>query len=175
VTRRLDGLVSAQAGRCPDAIALVMGAERLTYAELEERSNRLANLLATEGLRPGDRVALFTPKSPLAIVGMLATLKAGAAYVPIDAASPAPRVARVLDACRPRFALVSSGTAAQHSGGQDDLHGGHKLGWSRGSLQRLRGDPGMVCQEYAQRKNRNQAEKGIIRHRRSGSVERDGR
>ncbi len=104
--RRLERLVSAQAERRPDAVAIV-GSEQLTYGALEELSSRLANLLVAEGCAPGDRVALFTPKSPLAIVGMLATLKAGAAYVPIDAASPAQRVARVLNACTPRFALLA--------------------------------------------------------------------
>ncbi len=114
--RRLDGLVSAQADLRPGATAIVMGAERLTYAAVEELSNRLANLLLAEGCAPGDRVALFTPKTPLAIVGMLATLKANAAYVPIDPASPAQRVARVLSACRPRFALLARESAAQLDG-----------------------------------------------------------
>jgi len=111
--RRLDLLVSAQAEKRPDAVALVMGAERLTYGALEEQSNRLANVLLAAGCKPGDRIALFTPKSPLAIVGMLATLKAGAAYVPVDSSSPAQRVARVLNACRPRFALVAPPCVAQ--------------------------------------------------------------
>jgi amino acid adenylation domain-containing protein len=106
MTRRLELLVSAQAERRPDATALVMGAERMTYGAVEETSNRLANLLLAEGLGPGDRIALFAPKCPLAIVGMLATLKAGGAYVPIDTASPPSRVARILRACRPRFALL---------------------------------------------------------------------
>jgi amino acid adenylation domain-containing protein len=112
VTTRLELLVSAQAERRPGAIALVMGAERLTYGAVEETSNRLANLLVAEGLDPGDRVALFLPKCPLAVVGMLGTLKAGGTYVPIDAASPAPRVARILRACRPRFALLHRDAAA---------------------------------------------------------------
>jgi amino acid adenylation domain-containing protein len=113
VTRRLEGLVSAQAERRPDAIALVMGDQRVTYGELEERSNRLANLMLAAGCEPGDRVALFTPKCPRAIVGMLATLKAGAAYVPVDAASPPQRVARVLGACSPKFALLARESLGQ--------------------------------------------------------------
>jgi amino acid adenylation domain-containing protein len=104
--RRLELLVSAQAERRPGATALVLGAERMTYGALEETSNRLANLLLAEGLEAGDRVALFVPKCPLAIAGMLATLKAGGTYVPIDTASPAARTARILKACRPRFALL---------------------------------------------------------------------
>jgi len=116
VTRRLERHFSEQAERRPDAVAIVMGNERLTYGAVEELSSRLANLLRSDGCEPGDRVALFTPKSPLAIVGMLATLKAGAAYVPIDAASPAQRVARVLNACTPRFALLARECASQLDG-----------------------------------------------------------
>ena len=54
-----------------------MGDERLTYAELEERSNQLARLLKESGCKRGDRVCLFVPKNPAAIVAMLGTLKAG--------------------------------------------------------------------------------------------------
>jgi acyl-CoA synthetase (AMP-forming)/AMP-acid ligase II len=74
----------------PSKVALVMGDDRVTYGELECDSNRLARLLIDQGCRPGDRVCLFTPKSLAAIVAMHATLKAGAAYVPIDPQSPAP-------------------------------------------------------------------------------------
>jgi non-ribosomal peptide synthetase component F len=116
MTRRLEDHVSNQAARRPEAVAIVKGNDRLTYGQVEELSNRLANLLVAEGCEPGDRVALFTPKTPLAIVSMLATLKAGAAYVPIDPASPAQRVARVLNACTPRFALLARECAAQLDG-----------------------------------------------------------
>jgi amino acid adenylation domain-containing protein len=92
-------------------VALVMGDEHLTYGEFEAESNRLARLLVEDGCRPGDRVCLFTPKSPSAIVAMHAILKAGAAYVPIDPASPAPRIAKIVDAAEPRLVLVASGAA----------------------------------------------------------------
>jgi amino acid adenylation domain-containing protein len=123
VTRRLESLVSAQADQRPGATALVMGEERLTYAALDELSSRLANLLVAEGCEPGDRVALFAPKSPLTIAGMLATLKAGGAYVPIDAASPAPRVARIVRACRPKFALLAPSAAALLDGALAEAEG----------------------------------------------------
>src|SRR5262245_21568544 len=106
--RRLETLVSEQAERRPDATAVVMDNERMTYGELEERSNRMANVLADAGCKRGDRVALFMRKVPLTIVAILATLKAGAAYVPIDLSSPPRRVARVITACRPRFAAVTT-------------------------------------------------------------------
>jgi amino acid adenylation domain-containing protein len=106
VTPLLQETVAAQAARRPDATALVMGESRMTYAELEERSSRLAHLLLEQGCRPGDRICLFVPKTPEAIVGMIAVLKARCAYVPIDLASPAPRVRMIVDAAQPRLALA---------------------------------------------------------------------
>jgi len=106
VTPLLQETVAAQAARRPDATALVMGEWKLTYGELEERSNRLAQLLVEEGCRPGDRICLFVPKKPEAIIGMLAALKARCSYVPIDLASPAPRVQMIVDAAQPRLALA---------------------------------------------------------------------
>lgn len=111
-------------------VALVMGDERLTYGELEAESNRLARLLVEDSCRPGDRVCLFTSKSPSAIVAMHAILKAGAAYVPIDPASPAPRIAKIVDAADPRLVLVASGAA----GLVDDLVASGRLTARIGSL-----------------------------------------
>jgi non-ribosomal peptide synthetase component F len=93
-------------------VALVMGDERMTYGDLEAESSRLAHLLIDDGCRPGDRICLFTAKSPAAIVAMHAILKAGAAYVPIDPASPAPRIAKIVDAADPRLVLAASGAAS---------------------------------------------------------------
>jgi amino acid adenylation domain-containing protein len=106
MTGLLQDYVTEQADRRGDAVALVMAGEELQYAELELASNRLAHLLQAVGCRPGDRVCLLAEKSPQTIVGMLAALKAGCAYVPIDTASPAPRVGRVVRAADP--AAVSS-------------------------------------------------------------------
>jgi amino acid adenylation domain-containing protein len=104
--RLLQDTVSRQAERRPDALAVAMGDERLTYGELEAESNRLARLLVESGCEPGDRVCLFAPKCPAAIVGMLATLKARCAYVPIDTASPAPRVAMIVESAEPKLILA---------------------------------------------------------------------
>jgi amino acid adenylation domain-containing protein len=104
--RLLQNRVSAQADRTPDATALVMKNQSLTYEQLETASNRLAHLLVMLGCRPGDRVCLFQPKGIDAVIGMLATLKAGAAYVPIDLDSPAARARRVVAACEPAVVLV---------------------------------------------------------------------
>ena len=88
-----------------------MGDERLSYRELEERSNQLARLLVDSGCERGDRVCLFVPKCPAAIVAMLGTLKADCVYVPIDVASPAPRVRMIVEAADPRMALVMRSAA----------------------------------------------------------------
>jgi amino acid adenylation domain-containing protein len=96
MSARLEHEVSAQAQARPERVAVVCRGERLTYGELEALSNRLARALRAAGCGSGERVALYLPKSPLAIAAMLGALKAGAAYVPMDPDSPAPRQARVL-------------------------------------------------------------------------------
>lgn len=84
-----------------------MGEERLRYEELEHRANRLARLLVESGVRPGDRVCLLQPKAPAAIVSMLAVLKAGAIYVPLDTSNPVARVTRIVTAADPRLLLAT--------------------------------------------------------------------
>jgi len=96
-----------------DAVALAMGDERMTYAELAQLSDRLAAQLIAAGCAPGDRVGLLVPKCPLAIVAMHAVLKAGAVYVPLDAESPAQRLARIVEAAQPRLLLAMPEAAAR--------------------------------------------------------------
>jgi amino acid adenylation domain-containing protein len=107
----LQDHVTRQAEARGGSGALVHGDVRLTYAELEGSSNRLARMLSDAGVVPGDRVALCTPKTPAAVVGMLGVLKAGAAYVPIDTASPAPRVARIVESAEPALVLAAADAA----------------------------------------------------------------
>jgi len=110
MVRALQDYVTRQAERRPEAVAVVHGDQRVTYGELERRANRLARLLRKHGER-GDRIGLLLPKSPAAIVGMLATLKAGAIYVPLDPESPAARLEKILRAaeCRHLLAAASAG------------------------------------------------------------------
>jgi amino acid adenylation domain-containing protein len=112
VISRLEELAAQQAERRPEGVAVVMGDERMTYGDLETESNRLARLLIDMGLTWGDRVCLFLPKSPAAIVAMHATLKAGALYVPIDLASPGPRAAKIVAAAEPRILLADRSAAS---------------------------------------------------------------
>ena len=102
-----DYLVRQAEGR-PDATALVMGDERVSYRELEARSNQLARQLRASGCEPGDRICLFLPKTPDAILAMVSVLKAGCVYVPIDLESPALRISKIVEATKPRAIVVAS-------------------------------------------------------------------
>jgi len=84
-------LFAAQVARTPEAVALSCEGQSLTYREVEEAANRLAHLLAGQGAGPGECVALLLERSAEAIVAILAVLKTGAAYLPIDPALPAAR------------------------------------------------------------------------------------
>ena len=103
----LQAAITAQAERHSEAVAVSLGEERLTYGELEAESNRLARLLRAGGVARGDRVSLLLPKSPAAVVAILAVLKADAIYVPLDLSSPASRVATMIGACGSRWILAS--------------------------------------------------------------------
>ena len=86
-----------QAARWPDNVALVHEGTRLSYRELNERANRLATYLCRLGVRTGDLVGLFVERSPDMVVSILAVLKAGAAYVPMDTSNPPARTEHILE------------------------------------------------------------------------------
>ena len=88
----IPALFTAQVARTPTAVALVCGECSWTYREVEEAANRLAHLLTGQGAGPGQCVALLFTRSAEAIVAMVAVLKTGAAYLPIDPALPAARI-----------------------------------------------------------------------------------
>ncbi|MFE3323199.1 amino acid adenylation domain-containing protein, partial [Nocardia sp. NPDC059195] len=89
-------LFAAQAERTPDAVAMVFEQQKWTYRELDGASSRFARLLIDRGIGQGDVVALMLPRSADAIVSILAVLKAGAAYLPIDVHHPDERVGFML-------------------------------------------------------------------------------
>src|SRR6266699_2821530 len=111
MTSRLQQWVTEQAERRPDATAVVMGADRLTYGQLDALSDQLARTLRAAGCGRGDRVCFLLPKSPLAIVSMLGILKADGIYIPVDPSSPAPRVAKIVRSGEPRVILAGSRAA----------------------------------------------------------------
>ena len=82
----LHQLIEAQAGRTPDRAAVVFEQQMLTYADLDRRGDRLARHLKELGAGPDVPVGLFVERSLEMVVGILGVLKAGAAYLPIDAA-----------------------------------------------------------------------------------------
>ena len=100
---------AAQVARTPEAVAVTFDGRSMTYRELEEAANRLAHLLAAHGVGPGQCVALLLERSAEAIVAMLAVLKAGAAYLAIDAGLPAARIGFMLDDAAPTAAITSTG------------------------------------------------------------------
>ncbi|CRZ14438.1 non-ribosomal peptide synthetase PstA [Mycolicibacterium neworleansense] len=109
-------LFAAQVSRAPESVALVCGDHSLTYRELDESANRLAHLLVSHGVGPGERVALMFPRSAEAIVAILAVLKAGAAYLPIDPALPETRVEFMLTDSAPIAAVTTAELADRFAG-----------------------------------------------------------
>jgi amino acid adenylation domain-containing protein len=91
-------------------VAAVMDDRSLTYAELDDKSDRLARWLGEAGCRPGDRVCLLAPKSLGSIIGIIAALKAGCAYVPLDAGGPLARTRKMVDAVEPVAILATERT-----------------------------------------------------------------
>ncbi|MGV3720453.1 MAG: amino acid adenylation domain-containing protein, partial [Actinomycetota bacterium] len=85
-------LFEEQARRTPDAAAVLDGKGAVSYAELNERANRLARWLEAEGAAPGDVVGVFLERSPELVAVLLAVLKLGAAYLPLDLSSPPERL-----------------------------------------------------------------------------------
>jgi amino acid adenylation domain-containing protein len=93
------------AGSDPERVAVFDGDRQLTYGELEIRANRLAHALLDLGVRRGDRLGLYLDKSPESLVGIYGSLKAGAAYVPLDPQAPQARVAYIAADCGIRVLL----------------------------------------------------------------------
>ncbi len=111
-------LFAAQVARTPEAVAVTFEGRSMTYRELEEAANRLAHLLAAQGVGAGQCVALLLERSAEAIVAMLAVLKTGAAYLPIDPVMPAARIGFMLDDAAPMVAITTAGLA-ERLGGHD--------------------------------------------------------
>ncbi|MBC2639600.1 MULTISPECIES: non-ribosomal peptide synthetase [unclassified Rhodococcus (in: high G+C Gram-positive bacteria)] len=107
----LGALFAARAERSPDAVAVVSGDERLSYGELDARSNRLARRLLSMGAGPEATVAVALPRSAGLIVALVAVVRTGAAYLPIDADHPGERSALVLDDALPVCVLATGGAA----------------------------------------------------------------
>ncbi|MEW2165596.1 non-ribosomal peptide synthase/polyketide synthase [Streptomyces sp. NPDC007084] len=116
VTAPQDTLPEAfarQAALTPAAPAVRHGADLLTYRELDERANRLARLLVDAGAGPERYVALALPRTADLVVALLAVLKSGAAYLPVDPGHPAERIAFLFEDVRPLAVVTATATAGR--------------------------------------------------------------
>ena len=109
-------LFSAQVDRVPEAVAVTFEGRSTTYRELDEAANRLAHTLTEHGAGPGQCVALLFNRSPQAIIAMLAVLKTGAAYLPIDPMHPRARIEFMLADATPIAVLTTSELRARLDG-----------------------------------------------------------
>ena len=100
--------IDQQAAASPHQIAVNSGAEKITYRDLRDRSNRLARRLQSFGAEPGGRVAILLDRSVDLVVSSLAVWKSGCAYVPVDPQYPQARIASMLEDCRPKVIITTT-------------------------------------------------------------------
>ncbi|HEX3657462.1 MAG TPA: Pls/PosA family non-ribosomal peptide synthetase [Pirellulales bacterium] len=112
----LHELFELQAARRPQQVAVVCGQQQMTYAELDQAANRLAALLSERGIVSGDRVGLLLPRSADVYVTILAILKIGAAYVPLDPDYPAERIGYILGDCGAKGVVTDSSLVDKTAG-----------------------------------------------------------
>lgn len=105
-TATVPDLFEAQVKRTPNAIAVVGEKDRLTYAELDQRAERVAAQLRAAGVQHDERVGLFLRRTPQLLVGILGVLKSGAGYVPLDPAYPADRLATIVGDAQVKLLLT---------------------------------------------------------------------
>ncbi|MCV7079446.1 amino acid adenylation domain-containing protein [Mycobacterium szulgai] len=112
----IPAALAAQAKRTPQAVALRFAGRSMTYRQFDAAANQLAHLLISQGVRTGSRVALLFARSANMVVAMAAVLKTGAAYLPIDPALPAARIALMLHDAAPAAALTTAELRARLEG-----------------------------------------------------------
>ncbi|MEU0052605.1 amino acid adenylation domain-containing protein [Streptomyces sp. NPDC006309] len=117
VTATLTDLFERQARAWPRRVAVSYEDDRLTYAELDARANRLARLLAERGAGPGRVVALALHRGPRLLPALLAVLKTGAAYLPLDPGHPAQRLRLVMDDAAPVLLVTENDLAPRFTDG----------------------------------------------------------
>lgn len=108
MAKLLDEFLTNAASRFPDRPAVRFRKTQLSYAELERLSNQVAHTLISQGIKRGDRVALYMDKSAASIVALYGVLKVGAAYVPIDPLAPPRRASYILENCATK-GLITTG------------------------------------------------------------------
>ncbi len=109
----LPRMFEAQVARTPHATAVVFRGESVSYRELNSHANRLANLLIERGVKRGDLVGVLMDRSVEMVISLYGTLKAGAAYVPMDPAYPAHRLAIMAEDAQPKVILTEASRVGQ--------------------------------------------------------------
>ncbi|WP_214086504.1 non-ribosomal peptide synthetase [Photorhabdus heterorhabditis] len=109
-------LFEQQVAASPDATALIFSGEKLSYAQLNRQANQLAHYLIMNGVVPDSLVALCVERSPAMIIGLLAILKAGGGYVPLDPDYPSERLSYILEDAKPVLVLhdIAGGAALKN-------------------------------------------------------------
>ena len=115
----LHRVFEAQADRTPDAIAVVLGYERLTYSELDARANQLAHYLQGLGVGPDVPVGIYMQRSLALAVSILGVLKAGGVYLPLDLRNPKERLSFILEDTRARAVLTQKRLARERPTARD--------------------------------------------------------
>ncbi|MBV8369590.1 MAG: amino acid adenylation domain-containing protein, partial [Candidatus Eremiobacteraeota bacterium] len=111
--RCVHELFEDQASRAPESVALEFGGERLSYGELNAQANRLARHLQAQGVQARTRAGVLMERSPELVVAMLAVLKAGGTYVPLDPAYPYERLSYVVEDSAPVLLLTHDAAGAE--------------------------------------------------------------
>lgn len=109
----LHAVFARSAAATPDAVSLIDSERQFTFGRIDTAANALAHRLLAMGVRPGSRVALCAERSAEQMIGLLAILKSGAAYVPLDPSQPVERLSGLLDDCRPALVLGQSAVLAR--------------------------------------------------------------
>ena len=112
----VPALFAAQVARTPDAVALVCEGRSWSYGQLDQAANRVAHLLAARGVGPGSVVGLLLERSAQAIAAIVAVLKTGAAYLPIDPEHPPTRIGFMLADAAPVAVITTAGLAGRLDG-----------------------------------------------------------
>lgn len=104
-------LFQNQTALSPDAEAVIYQNKSLSYRDLDEKSNQLAQYLRQQGIAKGERLAIYLQRTPEFVISVLGTLKAGCAFIPVASDNPYRRVQQILDSAKPRLVLTSDSLA----------------------------------------------------------------
>ena len=117
----VDELIERQTAKTPDAIAVVAGDQRLSYRDLNRQANQLAHWLRQQGVQPGDRIGVCLERSATLIITLVAILKAGGNYLPLDPLYPPQRLRFMIEDANAKLLICESQTYALAAGLSDTV------------------------------------------------------